>query len=240
MRPSYPALVGDTPQVPVRWDPDKHRSRMRSRLLRFGWEALADDEILELVLFPTLGEKHTGPVVRALLDKFGGFVSVITAPVADLNNVDGLGETGTVSLKAVHAGALRLTQLEPSEKPLLARRHQLMRYLYAALAREPVEQFHVLYLDAHNRLLLHEPQTRDTINHAPVYPREVVKRALELNATGLILVHNHPSGDPTPSPTDIRMTREVKAAAELLSVEVQDHIIVGHGGWVSLRNDGLI
>ena len=140
----------------------------------------------------------------------------------------------------VQAAALRLTRAEVTERPLLANWDRLMDYLNAAMAREPVEQFRVLYLDTRNRLLADEPQARGTVNHTPVYPREVVARALELRATAMILVHNHPSGDPSPSVADVEMTQEVKAAASVLSVLLHDHIIIGNGRWLSFRQQGLL
>ncbi len=217
-----------------------HRARMRTRLLTAGPTALADHEMLEMVLFLALPRRDTKPIARALLARFGSFGGAIAAPLSDLRGIEGLGDAGAAALKVVQAAALRLARAEVVEKPLLSNWDRLMEYLNAALARERVEQFHVLYLDTRNRLLADEPQARGTVNHTPVYPREVVKRALELHATALILVHNHPSGDPTPSQVDIEMTREVKAATGLLSIALHDHIIVGNGRWLSFRREGLL
>jgi len=219
---------------------DGHRARMRERLLRAGPEALADHEMLEMILFLALPRRDTKPIARALLTRFRSFSGTIAAPLADLRGIEGLGEAGAAALKVVHAAALRLTRAEVIERPLLANWDRLMDYLTAAMAREPVEQFRVLYLDTRNRLLADEPQARGTVNHTPVYPREVVARALELRATAMILVHNHPSGDPTLSLADVEMTREVKAAASILSVLLHDHIIIGNGRWLSFRQEGLL
>jgi DNA repair protein RadC len=219
---------------------DGHRARMRERLLKAGPEALADHEMLEMVLFLALPRRDTKPIARALLVRFRSFSRAIAAPIADLRGIDGLGEAGAAALKTVQAAALRLARAELVDQPLLSSWDRLMDYLNAAIAREPVEQFRVLYLDTRNRLLADEAQARGTVNHTPVYPREVVKRAMELHATAMILVHNHPSGDPSPSAADVEMTREVQRAAATLSVLLHDHIIVGNGRWTSFRREGLL
>ncbi|HEX5327594.1 MAG TPA: DNA repair protein RadC, partial [Acetobacteraceae bacterium] len=226
--PADPAVVGV----------EGHRARMRDRLLRAGPEALADHEMLEMVLFLALPRRDTKPIARALLTRFRSFSSAIAAPLPDLLGVEGLGDAGAAALKLVQAAALRLTRAELVQKPLLNNWDRLIEYLMAALSREPVEQFRVLYLDTRNRLLADEAQARGTVNHTPVYPREVVKRALELHATALILVHNHPSGDPTPSAEDLAMTKEIARAAQVLSVVLHDHVIVGNGRWLSFRRQG--
>jgi DNA repair protein RadC len=195
--------------------------------------------MLELVLF-ALPRRDTKPLARALLARFGSFSRVISAPVQDLLSVDGMGDAGVAALKAIHAAALRLLRAEVMDQPVLGNWDRLMAYLGAELARERVEQFRVLFLDNRNRLLADEAQQRGTVNHTPVYPREVSKRALELHATAVILVHNHPSGDPTPSRDDIAMTRQIKAAVEALSIVLHDHIVIGNGRWVSFRREGLL
>ncbi|HTI82751.1 MAG TPA: DNA repair protein RadC [Acetobacteraceae bacterium] len=218
---------------------DGHRKRLRDRLLTAGPEALADHEMLEFILF-ALPRRDTKPLARALLSRFGSFARVIAAPTQDLLAVDGLGETGAAALKSVHAAALRLMRAEVINRPVLNNWDRLMAYLHAEISRERVEQFRVLFLDNRNRLLADEAQQRGTVNHTPVYPREVAKRALELRAAALILVHNHPSGDPTPSRDDIAMTQQVKAAAEALSIVLHDHIVVGNGQWLSFLKEGLL
>ena len=218
---------------------DGHRGRLRERLLTAGPDALADHEMLEIVLF-AMPRRDTKPVARALLSRFGSFARVITASVPDLLSVDGLGETGVAALKSVQAAALRLLRAEVVDQPVLTNWERLTAYLSAELSRERIEQFRVLFLDSRNRLLADEAQQRGTVNHTPVYPREVAKRALELHATALILVHNHPSGDPTPSRDDIVMTEQIRVAAAALSIALHDHIIVGNGRWLSFRREGLL
>jgi len=213
---------------------------MRARLVSAGPEALADHEMLEMVLFLALPRRDTKPIARALLNRFGSFAAAIAAPPNDLRGVEGLGEAGMAALKLVQGAALRLARAEVMDRPVLANWDRLIEYLNAVLSRERIEQFRVLFLDTRNRLLADEAQGRGTVNHTPVYPREVVKRALELHATALILVHNHPSGDPTPSREDVAMTAEVKNAAAVLSVVLHDHIIVGNGRWLSFRQEGLL
>jgi DNA repair protein RadC len=219
---------------------DGHRARMRTRLLTAGPQALADYELLEMVLFLALPRRDTKPIAKALLVRFGSFAAAIAAPLNDLRAMEGIGDAGAAALKTVHAAALRLAQSELINRPLLNNWDRLIDYLTAALSRERVEQFRVLFLDTRNRLLADEAQSRGTVNHTPVYPREVVKRALELQATAIILVHNHPSGDPTPSRDDIEMTQEVRQAASALSIVLHDHIIVGNGAWLSFRKQGLL
>ncbi len=232
----FPALLALAPAPP---GAEGHRARMRARLLSAGPEALADHELLEMVLFVALPRRDTKVIAKTLLARFGSFAAAIAAPLNDLLATEGLGEAGAAALKTVQAAALRLARAEVLHQPVLANWERRIDYLTAALARERVEQFRVLFLDNRNRLLADEAQSRGTVNHTPVYPREVVKRALELHAAGLILVHNHPSGDPTPSREDIAMTAEVKQAATALSLVLHDHIIMGNGRWVSLRREGL-
>ena len=236
-----PDLLGPAPPElePGAIGVEGHRLRLRERFLSAGPEALADHEMLEIVLF-ALPRRDTKPLARALLARFGSFAAVIAAPVQDLLSVDGVGEAAVAALKTVQAAALRLLRAEVIDQPVLSNWPRLTAYLNAELSRERVEQFRVLFLDNRNRLLADEAQQRGTVNHTPVYPREVVKRALELHATALILVHNHPSGDPTPSRDDIAMTEQIRAAAAALSIVLHDHIVVGNGRWLSFRNEGLL
>jgi len=182
----------------------------------------------------------TKPLAKALINRFGSFARVLAAPQRELLDTRGLGPHAVSALKLIQASALRMQQAEVMDAPVLNNWDRLMAYLNSAMARERTEQFGVLFLDPRNRLIADEAQARGTVNHTPVYPREVVKRALELHATALILVHNHPSGDPTPSLADQEMAQEVKAAAAVLSVALHDHVIVGNGRWFSLRRDGLL
>ena len=213
---------------------------MRARLLAAGAESLADHELLEMVLFTALPRRDTKAIAKALLARFGSFAGAIAGPLADLRTIEGLGEAGAAALKTVQAAALRLARSEIRDRPLLDNWARLIDYLNAALARERLEQFRVLFLDSRNHLLADEVQARGTVNHTPVYPREVVKRALELHAAAIILVHNHPSGDPTPSREDIAMTAETRKAAEALAIVLHDHVIIGNGRWVSLRERKLL
>src|SRR5271165_6560984 len=217
-----------------------HRERMRVRLLTAGPDSLADHEMLEMLLFLALPRRDTKATARVLLARYGSFANAIAAAPNDLLGVDGLGEAGIAALKLAQAAALRLIRAEVVGQTVLTNWDRLMEYLNAALARERIEQFRVLFLDNRNRLIADEAQGRGTVNHTPVYPREVMKRALELQATALILVHNHPSGDPSPSHDDIVMTREVKSAAAALSIVLHDHVIVGNGRWLSFRREGLL
>jgi DNA repair protein RadC len=238
-------LFGGLPEAsahppPIAAGADGHRARMRDRLLRAGPDALADHEVLEMTLFLALPRRDTKPIARALLARFRSFAGCISATPQELREVEGLGEAGVAALKTIQAAALRLMRAEVMDQPILSSWQKLLDYLTAVLAREKVEHFRVLYLDTRNRLIADEAQGRGTVNMTPVYPREIIRRALELNATAFILVHNHPSGDPTPSPQDIAMTRAIRTAAEPLSVILHDHVIIGNARWVSFRKEGLL
>ena len=227
-------------KIPSPVSAEGHRQRLRARLLTAGPDSVADHELMELVLFLALPRRDTKPIARALLARFGSFANAISATLPELRSVDGMGEAGAAALKTVQAAALRLMRSEVQGRPVLSNWDALMGYLNAQVARERVEQFRILFLDGKNRLLADEAQARGTVNHTPVYPREVAKRALELHATALILVHNHPSGDPTPSRADIEMTGEVKRAIGTLGVVLHDHVIVGNGTWLSFKKEGLL
>lgn len=217
-----------------------HRARLRARFLAGGPEAVAEHELIEMILFLALPRRDTKPIARALLAQFGSYANVISASLSDLLTVEGLGEAGAAALKLVQASAQRLAKAEILHQPVLSNWERLMDYLQSVLAREKVEQFRVLYLDNRNKLLADIVQAKGTVNHTPVYPREVIKRALELHATAIILVHNHPSGDPSPSDDDIVMTREIKLAAQALGLVLHDHVIVGNGKWTSFKKEGLL
>ncbi len=212
---------------------------MRSRLLTAGPDALADHELLEMVLFLAVPRRDTKPIARALLARFGSFAGALAAPVAELRSIQGLGDAGSAALKTVQAASLRLSRAEIEGRPVLGDWELLIAHLTATLARERVEQLRVLFLDARNHLLAEEVVARGTVNHTPVYPREILRRALELHATGLVLAHNHPSGDPAPSAEDIALTREIAAAAGALGLTIHDHVLIGNGRWRSLRREGL-
>ncbi len=235
-----PPPPGDFEQPFPSVGPHGHRSRMRDKLLTRGPDALADYELLEMLLFYAMPKGDTKPLAKALINRFGSFAAVLTAPPKDLFSVPGLAQFGVSALKLVQASALRLVKAELSDRPILNNWDRLTDYLNAVLARERIEQFRVLFLDSKNRLLADELLGRGTVNHTPVYPREILKRALELHAVAIILVHNHPSGDPSPSDDDIVITREIKAATSILQIALHDHVIVGNGRCFSLRSNGLL
>jgi len=237
--PALPGLLVPVDHTECTIGSDGHRSRMRQRLLKSGPDALADHEMLEMVLFLALPRRDTKPIARSLLSKLGDFGSVIGAPVAELACVEGLGEAGTAALKLVQGAALRLLRQEVASAPVLSSWDRLTDYLSASMVHERVEQFRVLFLDNRNRLIADEIQSRGTINHTPAYPREVVRRCLELHASAIILAHNHPSGEPAPSREDVTMTVEIERAAATMGIAVHDHIIVGRSKWVSLRQEKL-
>ena len=216
-----------------------HRQRLRDRFMIGGADALPDYELLELVLFGPILRKDTKPLAKKLIEHFGDFAGVISASPAQLT-LQGLNENTIATLKLIQAGALRLSRQRVMTQPILSSWTALTDYLHSAMAREANEQFRLLFLDRKNRLIGDEIQARGTVDHTPVYVREVVKRALELGATALILVHNHPSGDATPSRADIEMTRDIARALSPLGVTVHDHIIIGRGEPASLRAMGLL
>ena len=217
-----------------------HRDRLRQRFLRQGPDALPDYELLELLLTFAIPRSDVKPLAKQLIAKFGSFAEVIAADPERLMEVKGVKQNTAVALIAVRAAAARLLKGGLADRPLLGSYDAVVDYCRAAMAFDTTERFRILFLDKKNRLLADEVQQRGTVDHTPVYPREVVKRAIELGATALILVHNHPSGDPTPSRADIAMTKEVVAAAKTVDVTVHDHIVVARSGHASLRNLNLM
>ncbi|MEM8787748.1 MAG: DNA repair protein RadC [Pseudomonadota bacterium] len=218
----------------------QHRARLRQRFRQAGAAALADYELLELVLFRPLPRKDVKPLAKSLLAAFGDFNHVVSAPPAQLAQVPGVGPEVITELKIVEAVAHRFAQAKMLHREVLSSWDDLVEYLQIAMAYLETEQFRVLYLDKKNVLIADEPQQRGTVDHVPVYPREVVKRALDLGASALILVHNHPSGDPEPSSADITMTHSVADAADALGIVLHDHVIVGKGRVTSFRSAGLL
>jgi DNA repair protein RadC len=212
-----------------------HRERLRDRFMRGGADALPDYELLELVLFNAIPRRDTKPLAKELIARFGGFAEVISAPENRLREIKGVSDRVVTEFKLVRSAALRLMQGQIMSRPVLSSWEQVVAYCRAAMAFETREQFRILFLDKKNKLIADEVQQRGTVDHTPVYVREVVKRALELSASAIILVHNHPSGDPTPSRADIDMTRIIAEAARPLGVLVHDHIIVGRENVASLR-----
>jgi DNA repair protein RadC len=217
-----------------------HRQRLRERFVSGGPEALPDYELLELVLFAAIPRRDTKPLAKRLLARFGSFAEVINAAPERLKEVKGVGEAAIVQIKLIRASALRLMQGGIMQRPVLASWAAVLDYCRAAMGFEAKEQFRILFLDKKNRLIADEVQQEGTVDHTPVYVREVVKRALELSASAIILVHNHPSGDPTPSRADIDMTRLIVEAARPLGVVIHDHIIVGKQGHASLKGLKLL
>lgn len=216
-------------------DPKGHRSRLRERFRKGGADALPDYELLELVLFRAVPRRDTKGLAKQLLAHFGSFAAVINAPDHRLKEVKGVGEAVITELKLIRAASLRLIKSEIVEQPSLSSWTQVIDYIHAAQAYETREQFRILFLDKKNRLIADEIQGEGTVDHTPVYVREVVKRGLELSATALVLVHNHPSGDPTPSRADVDMTQMIVSAAKPLGITIHDHIIVGRSGHASFR-----
>jgi len=212
-----------------------HRERLRQRFRDNGDSALADYEMLELLLFRLIPRRDTKPIAKALIDRFGTLAGVFGADIALLQEVKGVGEAVASDLKLIAATAHRMLKSELKGKKVLGSWSSVIDYCHAAMAYETREQFRILFLDKRNALIADEVQQRGTIDHTPVYPREVVKRALDLSATAIILVHNHPSGDPTPSRADIDMTKLIVETAKPLGITVHDHIIVGKEGHVSLK-----
>ncbi len=217
-----------------------HRQRLRDRFRQAGGDALSDYELVELLLFSAIPRRDVKPIAKALIARFGSFAAAISADRAALAAVPGLGDAAIDALKAVREGAVRLLRADAMATPVLGSWQKVLDYCRASMAHGATEQFRVLFLDRKNALIADEEQARGTVDHAPVYPREVVKRALELAASAIIMVHNHPSGDTTPSKADIDMTRAVAKAAEAVGVVLHDHIVVGRTGHASFKGLGLL
>ena len=231
--------------APLRAPKDKphyvgHRERLRERAAAGGLAALPDYELLELYLFRTIPRGDVKPLAKQLLLRFGSLGGVLGATSDELKSVKGVGETLALDLKLLHEASLRVALERVARRPVISSWSALLAYVKTALAHETREQFRVLFLDKKNQLIADEVMGRGTVDHAPVYPREVVRRALELSASAVILVHNHPSGDPTPSQADIDMTRQVVEASRALRIAVHDHLVVGRDGVASLKALGLL
>ncbi len=217
-----------------------HRARLRARFLSGGGDALADHELLELLLFQAIPRQDTKPIAKALLHRFGTYAAVLRATAVELRAIQGVGEAAVVAIKTVAVAAERLARKEVINLPVLSSWDKLVDYLRVQMAHQKTESFRVLFLDTRNRLIADEEQQRGTVNHTPLYPREVMKRALDLAASAVILVHNHPSGDPSPSKADIDMTRQVRNLGAGMGVIVHDHVIVARSGHSSFRSMGLL
>ena len=217
-----------------------HRERLRERLLTAGADALPDYELLEFLLFAARPRGDTKPLAKALIARFGSFAAVLGADKEALMDVAGMGEASAAALLAVRAAALRITRAEVKRRPVIGSWQALIDYCTVAAGYAAIEEFRLLFLDKKNALILDEPQQRGTVDHTPVYPREVVKRALALGASAIIMVHNHPSGDTTPSRADIDMTRTVAKALEAVGIALHDHIVIGRGRHSSFKTLGLL
>lgn len=217
-----------------------HRSRLRTRILKGGAEALADYEVLEYLLFAAIKQGDTKPIAKELLKQFGTLSGVLNADPLALKRIKGVGETSAAALKAVHLAARRMARSEIAEKPVLSSWQALLDYLAIDMAHLTIERVRVLYLDTKNRLIEDHHASEGSIDEASIHPREVIRRAMELGASALILVHNHPSGNPEPSRADIQITHKIAEAGRLLGVTVHDHVIIGREGHLSMRAKGLL
>ncbi|NML06143.1 DNA repair protein RadC [Sphingomonas sp. G-3-2-10] len=221
-------------------DTSGHRARLRQRLFEGGPDALLDHELIEYLLALAIPRRDTKPLAKALLREFGGIAALLTADAKSLARVPGMGETSAAALKAAHAAALRLLRAEIAGRPMLGNWQALLDYLRADMAHHSIERVRVLHLNSKNLLIRDELVSEGSIDEAAVYIREIVRRAIDLGSAAIILVHNHPSGDPSPSRADIELTRNLADAAKRLGIAVHDHIIIGTDGHVSLRSQGLI
>ena len=217
-----------------------HRDRLRQRFVESGAKALQDYELLELLLFRILPRRDTKPIAKAMLARFGSFSEALSAPPHLLDEIEGLGSTAIIDLKVVLAAAQRFSRDQINDRAVLGSWSEVIDYCRANMAFEDKEQFRILFLDKRNLLIADEVQQVGTVDHTPVYPREVIRRSLELSATALILIHNHPSGDPSPSSADVRMTKAIADVAKPLGITVHDHIIIGRSGHTSMRGLKLI
>jgi DNA repair protein RadC len=217
-----------------------HRQRLRARFLSAGAAAMPDYELLEMLLFGALPRIDVKPLARRLIEAFGDLAGVVAAPEAALRRIDGVGDAVVVALKLAEGVAARMARARVLDRPLISSWDALLAYCHTAMSHRETEQFRVLFLDRKNRLIADEEMGRGTVDHVPVYPREVLKRALELAASALILVHNHPSGDPEPSQADIAMTDQIATAGRVLGIAVHDHLVIGRSRETSFRALGLL
>jgi DNA repair protein RadC len=215
-----------------------HRERLRARFIAGGADPLPDYELLELVLFRSLPRRDVKPIAKRLIARFGSFAEVMGASTERLREIEGIGESTAFDLKVIGAAAQRIARGGVAKRKVLSSWASVIEYCRTSMAFAEREEFRILFLDKRNQLIADETQQRGTVDHTPVYPREIVRRALELSATALILVHNHPSGDPAPSQADIRMTLDIQQIARPLGISIHDHVIVGRNGHASLKGLG--
>lgn len=235
--PAAAAVAGGVPLPSYLRD---HRQRLRARFLAGGAGAMPDYELLEMLLFAALPRVDVKPLARRLIEAFGDLAGVVGATPAQLRRIDGVGESVVVALKLAEGVAARMARARVLDRPVISSWDALLTYCHTAMSHRETEHFRVLFLDRKNRLIADEEMGRGTVDHVPVYPREVLKRALELNASALILVHNHPSGDPEPSQADIAMTDQIATAAQALGLTIHDHLIIGRARETSFRARGLL
>lgn len=217
-----------------------HRQRLRERFLKSAGDGFPDYELLELLLCMARPRGDMKPLAKALLREFGSFAAVVSAEPDALMKVPGIGEAAVAALKVARESAARLLRADVMDRPVLGNWQRVLDYCRATMAHDQAEQFRILFLNAKNALIADECQQKGTVNHTPVYPREVIKRALDLGASALILVHNHPSGDPEPSKDDIAITRDIRDAGAKLGIQLHDHVIVAKGGITSFKTRGLL
>lgn len=217
-----------------------HRRRLRERFVRAGVDAVQDYELLELILFRAIPRKDIKPLAKKVIGAFGGLAPALAAPIDRLVEIKGVTKAAAIEMKIVHAASIKMVQARILDRPVISSWSDLLAYCRAAMADEKTELFRILFLDKKNTLIADEVQQRGTVDHTPVYPREVVRRALEIGASAVILVHNHPSGDPTPSRADIEMTNQIQKAAAALNIRVHDHLVIGHKSEVSFKGLGLL
>lgn len=240
-----PLLLDETEPMPLAGGKtpsyiSDHRQRLRNRFMQGGAAALPDYEMLELVLFRAIPRRDVKPLAHDLMKRFGDFNRVISAPPERLRDVSGVGDAVVTELKIVEAAAQRMARARVIEQNVLSSWDALLDYCHTTMAHRETEQFRVLFLDRKNVVIVDEEQAKGTVDHVPVYPREIAKRALELNASALILVHNHPSGDPTPSQADIAMTDQINNACQALGLTLHDHLIIGKSREISFRSEGFL
>jgi DNA repair protein RadC len=235
-----PGPIGPAASAPARPHYWGHRERLRQRFRAGGHAPMQEYELLELLLFNAVPRIDVKPLAKRLLAAFGDLNGVVAASEHRLMQVEGATERVHLQLKLVEAFAHRMARAQVMERSVIASWDALMSYCKTVMAYRETEQFRILFLDAKNILIADEEQARGTVNHVPVYPREVAKRALELNATAIILVHNHPSGDPTPSRADIEMTGQIANACRAIGVAIHDHVVIGKGVDASFRSLGLL
>jgi len=216
-----------------------HRDRLRARFLNAP-DSLPDYELLELLLFMAIPRKDVKPIAKKMIDRFKNMNGVLNASLNDLQGVEGVSHNSAIAIRAIRAAGLRLLQQNVMERPVLTSWQRLLDYCEAAMANESTEHFRLIFLNKRNEVIADEVQQSGTVDHTPAYPREIVKRALELGATALIMAHNHPSGDPTPSDADIQMTKAVVTAAAPFDILVHDHLIISRNGTLSFKTEGLI